>query len=148
VNCTSTAPAKGPADCLCEEHHALAAQLVLLDQVADEIGRVNGDTLRRDVDRAYDLVAHKVLPHEKAERILRARLAAHDCRDIEVDEDSGEARRLVARLAGLKVNLARSDTDRTRAEVRHTLYELHALTRLHFVDELRECERARHRPHP
>ncbi|HEU5288717.1 MAG TPA: hypothetical protein VFV20_09950, partial [Candidatus Limnocylindria bacterium] len=41
--------------------------------------------------------------------------------------------------AGLKVSLAHGDTDRAPAEIRHALYELHALTRLHFVDELRTC---------
>lgn len=139
----TTQPEKTPAECLCDEHRALATQLAMLDEVADEVGTVSVDVLRRDVDRVYDLVARRVLPHVKAERVIRARLAERDCRHVEVDHDSSEARRLVARLAGLKVSLARGGSARAPAEIRHALYELHALTRLHFADELRACEDAR-----
>ncbi len=140
----ASAPTKDSAECICDEHRSLATQLGLLDEVADEIGNVSIDVLRRDVDRVYDLIARKILPHEKAERVLRDRLAERDRRHIDADTDHGEARRLVARLAGLKLSLARGDSGGAPAEIRHALYELHALTRLHFADELRICDDARH----
>lgn len=127
--------AKSLADCLCEEHRALARELVLLDEAADEVGTAELDTLRSDVDRAYDLVARKVLPHVKAEHDLRRRFQVRDCQPTEVDDADRETRQLVARLGALKSRLAAGDTERTPAEIRHVLYELHGLTRLHFADQ-------------
>ena len=136
-------PADTPAECLCDEHHALAGELPLLDQVADEIGAVSADALLGDVYRVYDLVAKRVIPHMAAERVLHARLAERDRRHLDVDHEIAETRELVGRLAGLKTSLARGDRG-APGDIRHVLYALHALTRLHFADELRFCDDGRH----
>jgi len=128
--------AKTRADALCAEHRLLATQLELLDEVADEVDTATAEHLRRDVDRAYDLLARKVLPHEKAELSLRTRLATRDAKPLEVDHDHEETCRLVARIGALKARLARGDTAEAPAEIRQALYELHALTRLHFADQV------------
>ena len=125
------------SDELCAEHKQLAQQLELLDSVADEVDSVPLDTLRKDVDRAYGLVTQRVLPHTRAEHALRTRLAAHDHRRVGAEEDHGEIRRLARVLAGLRSQLGKKeDVARAPRQIRHVLYELHALTRLHFADEL------------
>ncbi len=124
------------ADELSAEHKDLARQLSLFDTVADEVEAASADTLRRDVDLAYGLVADRVLPHAHAEHELHTRLAGRDHRRVREAEDHREVERLAARLAALRVELRKRDDKAARREIRHLLYELHALTRLHFADEL------------
>lgn len=124
------------ADDLCAEHKALARQLSLFDAVAEKTEAASTTTLRRDVDRAYVLLAERFLPHAHAEHGLRTRLATRDHRHIREAEDHGEIERLTARLSTLRDELRSADDEAARREIRHLLYELHALTRLHFADEL------------
>ena len=123
-------------DELSAEHKALAQALQLLDSVADEVDSVPHGTLRKDVDRVYGLVTQRVLPHARAEHDLRTRLAVHDHQRVGVEEDRLEIGRLARRLARLRSQLARGDASHAPRQIRHVLYELHALTRLHFADEL------------
>lgn len=124
------------ADELCAEHKELAQQLSLFDAVANEVGAAPAPALRRDVDRAYELLTQRLLPHAQAEHDLRTRLAVHDHRRVRDEEDHGEVERLAGRLSVLRSQLTRGDDRSARREIRHILYELHALTRLHFADEL------------
>lgn len=138
------APTRTELDCLCDEHRELALRLSLLDEVAEKVDHVSAAELLRDVYRVYDLVAHEIVPHMRAEEMLLMRLAERDRRHVHADRESTEMRDLIARLAGLKTSLSRGDVTHAPAEIRHVLFELHALTRLHFADELRICRDERH----
>lgn len=131
-----SAPGGCRADELCAEHTELARQLGVFDAVADEADEASATSLRRDVDRVYRSLTDRLLPHLHAERDLHTRLAIRDHRHVRDEEDHGEIERLAARLAVLRSQLVIGDDRRTRRDLRHVLYELHALTRLHFTDEL------------
>ncbi|MDE3112331.1 MAG: hypothetical protein KGN00_01305 [Chloroflexota bacterium] len=139
---TTTRPAAARArggclsDELCAEHKELARQLELFDAVAEKTEAASTTVLRREVDRAYVLLSERLLPHARAEHELRTRLASRDHRHIREAEDRREVERLTARLAERRAALARIGDAATRREIRHLLYEIHALTRLHFADEL------------
>ncbi len=124
------------ADELCAEHTELAGQITLFDAVADEVEEADVTSLRKDVDRAYLLLTDRLLPHILAEHDLHTRLALHDHRRVRDEEDHGEIARLSARVAVLRSALIIGDDRRARRDIRHVMYELHALTRLHFTDEL------------
>ncbi len=124
------------ADELGAEHKELARQLSLFDAVADEADVAPAAALRKDVDHAYGLLTKRFLPHAQAEHDLRTRLAVRDHRRVRDEEDHGEVERLAGRLSVLRSQLTRGDDRSARREIRHILYELHALTRLHFADEL------------
>lgn len=130
-----TAPGGCRADELCAEHTKLVCQLALFDAVADEVEEVDAASLRKDVDRAYALLTDRLLPHIHAEHDLHTRLAIHDHRRVRDEDDHGEIERLSARVAVLRSKLV-GDDPRARRDIRHVMYELHALTRLHFTDEL------------
>jgi len=125
-------------DCLYEEHKALAREVVLLRTVADAIATAPHDRLLADIDRAFVLLTQRIAGHVRAERDQRTRLAHRDHYRVEPEVDRREVDRLTRQLGALKVRLARGDTDNTLEEIRRVLYELHALTRLHFADELVE----------
>ncbi len=124
------------SDDLCAEHKELAWQLELFDAVAEKTEGAPTPVLRREVDRAYVLLRERLLPHALAEHDLRTRLAARDHRHIREAEGRREIERLTARLGELRSTLTTGSDKALRREIRHLLYELHALTRLHFADEL------------
>ena len=133
-----TTTPKNLVDCLSEEHKALAKEVILLRVVADAIATAPHDRLLTDIDRAFVLLASRIAPHASAERDLRTRRAHRDHCRVDPEVDRLEADRLTRQLGALKARLARGDTDTTLEEIRRLLYELHALTRLHFADVLLE----------
>ena len=124
-------------DRLWEEHDALASQLALLKTVADAIGgeRLPLETLRAELDRAYDLLAGKVLPHIRTADDLQSCLVRHDYAHAATHSDHDEAERLTCTLEGFRTRVARGEIEGAPREIRRILYELHALTRPHFVNE-------------
>jgi len=127
---------KGLADRLCEEHTALARRTDLLRAVADEVGAMPLGRLRHDIDSAYDLLAAGIIPHAQHERDLRLHLAIRDCRRVGVRADELELESLTRELAAVRSRLTDAGGDAAAEELRPILYELHALARIHFADEL------------
>lgn len=119
------------------DHATLASELRLLDSVADAIGgeELPPETLRAALDRAYDLVAGKVLPHIRTADDLQRISAGHDYAPAPVHRDHDAAEELSARLGGFRGRVARGDIEGTPREIRRLLYEIHALTRPHFADQ-------------
>ncbi len=117
------------------EHRALAKEVVLLKTLADTIADSSPEHAIERVDRALMLL-ERVASHARAEHELRFRLAYRDHRPVAVGSDRVEADRLTQRLGALKAGRARGEAETTLEEIRCLLYELHALTRLHFADEL------------
>lgn len=117
------------------EHRALAKDVVLLKRVADTIAGPSLDHALDHLDRALTLL-ERVASHARVEHERRFRLAYRDCRPVAAEFDRLEVDRLTQRLGALTASLARGDAETALAEIRRLLYELHALTRLHFADEL------------
>lgn len=117
------------------EHRALAKEVVLLKTVADAIAGHAPEQALDHLDRALALL-DRVASHARAEHERRFRLAYRDCRPVAAEFDRVEADRLTQRLGARKAGLARGDAGSAIEEIRRLLYELHALTRLHFADEL------------
>ncbi len=117
------------------EHRALAKEVALLRTVADTIAGHRLEHALDHLDRALILL-ERVASHARAERERRFRLAYRDCRPVAAEFDRVEADRLTQRLGARKASLARGDAGTAIEEIRRLLYELHALTRLHFADEL------------
>lgn len=132
-------------DRLWEQHEALASQLALLETVADAIGgeRLPLETFRAELDRAYDLLAGKVLPHIRTADDLQSCLVRHDYAHAASHSDHDEAERLTNKLEGFRARVTRGETEGAPREIRRILYELHALTRSHFADE-RQQKRCSH----
>ena len=127
---------KGLADRLCEEHTALARRTDLLRAVADEVGAMPLGRLRHDIDSAYDLLAAGIIPHAQHERDLRLHLAVRDCRRVGVRPDELELENLTRELAAVRSRLTDAGGAAAAEELRPILYELHALAKIHFADEL------------
>mgnify|MGYP001579244033 FL=1 len=117
------------------EHRTLAKEVVLLKTVADSIAGHSPEHALDRVDHALTLL-ERVASHARAEHERRFRRASRDCRPVAAEFDRVEADRLTQRLGARKAGLARGDAGTALEESRRLLYELHALTRLHFADEL------------
>ena len=117
------------------EHRGLAKEVVLLRTVADTIAGSSPEHALDHVDRALILL-ERVASHARAEHKSRIRLAFRDCRPVATEFDRVEVDRLTRRLGALRASLARGDAETALEEIWRLLYELHALTRLHFADEL------------
>ena len=124
-------------DQLWADHATLASQLGLLERVADVIGGEDlpPETLRAELERAYDLVAGKVLPHIRTADDLQRISAGHDYARAPVHPDHDQAEQLSSTLEGFRARVARGDVEGTPREIRRILYQLHALTRPHFADQ-------------
>lgn len=142
---TQTAHHRCLSDEICAEHGELAREIGMFDLVADEVGKVPLEKLRTDVDRVYGLLTQRVIPHMRAEHELRTRLAVRDHVRIGPEEDHGEIGNLARQLSRLRSHIAKGDAGDAPAGARHILYELHALTRLHFADELLDRPAAQRR---
>ncbi|MDE3102295.1 MAG: hypothetical protein KGJ98_08675 [Chloroflexota bacterium] len=116
-------------------HCALAKEVLLLETVANTIARSSPQHALDDVDGALILL-ERVASHARVEHELRFRLAYRDHQRVAIEFDRVEADRLTRRLGALSASLARGDAETALEEIRPLLYELHALTRLHFAGEL------------
>jgi len=131
----STTGTTGVGRASVNEHRALAQEVALLKAVADTIAGRSPEHAIDDADRVLILL-ERVASHARAERELRFRLAYRDCRPVAAEFDRVEVERLTRRLGAPTARLARGDAETALEEIRGLLYELHALTRLHFADEL------------
>jgi hypothetical protein len=117
------------------EHCALAKEVVLLRTAADTIARCSPEGVLDHAERALILL-ERVASHVRAEQEPRCRIAFRDHRPCCTDLDRVEVDRLTRRLGELKTLCARDHAASALEEIREVLYELHALTRLHFAGEL------------
>jgi transaldolase len=132
------------ADRLWAEHEALAPQLARLETMADAIGgeQLPLETLRSELDRAYDLLAGKVLPHIRTRDDFDKELVRHDYVHAEIHPSHRDAERLVSELGALRARMTRGETEGAPRETRRILYELHALLSPHFADEPQQKRRS------
>jgi iron-sulfur cluster repair protein YtfE (RIC family) len=122
------------------EHRELIPHVEQLRGVADSIGEVPLDRLRRDTESAYGFLVHHLLPHAQAEeralypvvaRVLGAARATDTMR-----RDHAEIGRLARELDVLRAGMGGGTLDPTIArDLRRVLYGLYALVRVHFAKE-------------
>ncbi len=121
-----------------EEHRTLLPEIERLRVVADEIGRLDGASIRRKLDESYDFLAHHLIPHAKAEdEVLYpevARLLGGPRATATMSRDHVEVVALIAELATLRTFHGEPDAQRQNA-LRRVLYGLYALVRTHFAKE-------------
>jgi len=123
-----------------DEHKESLPQMQILQRAADSVGEEPTDTVRRNVDEAYEFLAHHLIPHAQAEekalypvveRVMGAPEATATMR-----RDHVEVGRLTAELGKLRENLSGSTADASGANrLRAVLYGLSALVKLHFAKE-------------
>lgn len=123
-----------------DEHAHLAPHIQALREVADQVGEISVESLRREIDGAYEFLTHHLIPHAEAEdRVLypavgRA-LNAPEATDT-MRRDHVEVGRLTAELGTLRAQLAGSALDPIEAKaLRRILYGLYALVTVHFAKE-------------
>ena len=98
------------------------------------------DELRRDVDRAYDFLAHHLLPHAQAEDAalyptVQQVLGSPDATRT-MSRDHVEVGTYIAELASLRKGLGGGSLNPEQtAQLRRVLYGLYAILKLHFAKE-------------
>ena len=123
-----------------EEHTELWPYIEVLRTVADSIGDVPIDAVRRGVDEAYAFLAQHLIPHAYAEDqalypVVDRLLGAPDA-TATMRRDHVEIGRLTDELARLRDDLATTMLGKTvPRELRRVLYGLYALVKVHFAKE-------------
>lgn len=123
-----------------EEHRELIPHIEQLRAIADAVGEVPIDALRRDTESVYGFLVHHLLPHAQAEEralypVVARVLGAPHATDT-MSRDHTEIGRLARELDVLRAKMAdtAADTILTR-DLRRVLYGLYALVKVHFAKE-------------
>jgi len=123
-----------------DEHKELLARFEALRTVADSVGDVSSEEVRRGVDEVYEFMIHHLIPHAQAEdralypvvaKIMGAPQAtATMSRDhVEVGRLTEELKLLRTRLSGAAIGSAEVKA------LRRVLYGLYAVVKVHFAKE-------------
>jgi len=123
-----------------DEHKELLPHIEALRVAADCVGTAPIADIRSEVDAAYAFLDGHLIPHAKAEeaalypavaRIMGARDAT-----ATMIREHGEIGRMVGELGVLRGRLGGDTiTPVTANYLRHVLYGLHALVKMHFLNE-------------
>ena len=123
-----------------DEHKELMPHIESLRVAADAIGRASDEEVRRQLDTAYDFLAHHLIPHALAEdralypvvdRVLGAPGAT-----ATMSRDHVEVGRLTEELRALREEAGARGIDEARSmALRRVLYGLYALVHVHFAKE-------------
>src|SRR5512138_2838426 len=123
-----------------DEHRELFPEVERILAAADSIGNASMDELRRDVDRAYDFLAHHLLPHAQAEDAalyptVQQVLGSTDATRT-MSRDHVEVGTYIDELASLRKGLGGDSLNPEQtAQLRRVLYGLYAIVKLHFAKE-------------
>jgi len=123
-----------------DEHKELLPHIEALRVAADCVGTAPIADIRSEVDAAYAFLDGHLIPHAKAEeaalyptvaRLMGAREATATMirEHVEIGRMVGELGVLRGRLGGETL------TPVTASYLRHVLYGLHALVKMHFFNE-------------
>jgi len=129
-----------PTQPLREEHKELFPSVDRIRQVAELIGEVSTDELRRGVEEVYDFLTNHLKPHAEAEDaalypVVQKMLGSPDATKT-MSRDHLEIGRYIEELASLKKDIG--DVALTSAQtqaLRRVLYGLYALVKVHFAKE-------------
>lgn len=128
----------GAMSALREEHRELYPHIERLRAIAEEVGRIDGATLRETLEDSYTFLAGQLVPHAKAEdEVLYpevARLLGGPRATATMSRDHVEVVALISELSTLRSFHGEPDAQRQNA-LRRVLYGLYALVRTHFAKE-------------
>lgn len=129
-----------PTTAIRGEHHELLACVEGLRQIADRIGALAPDALRRDLGHQLYFLQTRLLPHAAAEeRVLYptvARLLSCPRATETMSRDHVAIRALVEQLAFRVAEIPRYPLARDAENgLRRVLYGLHALLSVHLAKE-------------
>lgn len=123
-----------------EEHRELLPHVDLLRSVAEQVGDVTVESLRKGVDGTYDFLSRHLIPHATAEdealypvvnRLLGAPGAT-----VTMSRDHVEVGRLTDELGEIRERLNRGALGpEDEKALRRVLYGLYALVKVHFAKE-------------
>jgi iron-sulfur cluster repair protein YtfE (RIC family) len=111
-----------------------------LRTTADAVGEAPIESLRQQIDGAYDFLIHHLIPHATAEDralypVVGSIMGAPEA-TATMSRDHVEVGRLTDELAALREALIGETIDAARARaLRRTLYGLYALVKVHFAKE-------------
>ncbi len=123
-----------------DEHKELLPHIESLRAAADAVGDEPIEAVRRQVDAAYDFLAHHLLAHAQAEEralypVVAKALGAPQA-TATMSRDHVEVQRLTEELAALRPALSAAALDPALAKaLRRVLYGLYALVKVHFAKE-------------
>ncbi len=123
-----------------DEHQELLPHIEHIRTVADRVGDIPSESLRRDVDEVHGFLAHHLIPHAEAEdRALYpvvARMLGAPEATATMRRDHVEIGRLTDELAGLCAQIGEGALPVPLAKgLRRVLYGLYALVKVHFAKE-------------
>jgi hemerythrin-like domain-containing protein len=123
-----------------EEHKELIPHIERMRLVADAVGEVPPDQLRRMVDDAHDFLGGHLLPHAEAEERALYPVVARVIGGTEATgtmrRDHVEVSRLTEELRALRNAIAAEPPSAAQErELRRVLYGLYALVKVHFAKE-------------
>ncbi|MEB2289307.1 MAG: hemerythrin domain-containing protein [Anaerolineae bacterium] len=123
-----------------DEHQELLPHIEHICTVADHVGDIPAESLRRGVDEVYDFLAHHLLVHAEAEEralypVIAEMLGAPDA-TATMRRDHVEIGQLIGELAGLRAQIGEGALPVSLAKgLRRVLYGLYALVKVHFAKE-------------
>ena len=123
-----------------EEHAALGPRIEQLRAVADSVGEAPRLTLRRGVEKVYDFLLHRFLPHALAEEQVLyptvGKFLGTPYATATMSCDHTEISRLARQLASLREQITDSDLDAEKAnDLRRLLYSLYGVIKAHLAKE-------------
>ena len=123
-----------------EEHLDLLPHIERIRTIADGVGVLTDEELRREVDSIHGFLTRHLLPHAVAEdRVLYpkvAELVGAPLATATMSHDHVEVVRLSEELGELRLRLGDGAvTPETELDLRRVLYGLYALVRVHFTEE-------------
>jgi hemerythrin-like domain-containing protein len=123
-----------------DEHLELIPHIEALRTLADAVGDVPLDEIRRGVDEAYGFLMRHLIPHAEAEDsalypVVASTLGAPEA-TATMSRDHTAVRRLVEELGEVREEVESGGLDRSRERaLRRILYSLNALIGVHFAKE-------------
>ena len=122
------------------EHKELLPHIERLRAVADSVGQVSPATLRQEVDKVYDFLAHHIIPHAEAEERdlypVVGRIMGSPEATATMSRDHVAIGHLVKALSTLRSKLTGEAVGASVAnDLRRVLYGLYTLLSVHFAKE-------------
>ncbi len=122
------------------EHRELIPHIEKLRMVADSVGEVPIETLRRGVSDAYEFLTHHLIPHAEAEdRALYPvveKVIGASAATATMSRDHVEVGRLTEELGWLRSQITGGAVGESQLKaLRRVLYGLYTLVGVHFAKE-------------
>lgn len=122
-----------------DEHKELIPHVEHLRTLADSVGQVPLEALRKELADVGDFLSHHLIPHAHAEDAalypVVCKLLGSPEATATMSRDHVEVGRLAAELEALRGQVSAPLGNATARELRRVLYGLYALVKVHFAKE-------------